>query len=66
MSNIEQYFLLRDGESYGPYTVPQLRDMLTSGELKREDCIWREGMRGRMALGSLPGIEPREVRFATP
>lgn len=57
MNNIEQYFLLRDGESYGPYTVPQLRDMLTSGELKREDRIWRDGMRGSMALGSLPGIE---------
>ena len=40
MNKAEQYFLLRNGESYGPYTVAQLRDMLASEEITLDDAIW--------------------------
>lgn len=57
MNKAEQYYLQRNGESYGPYTVAQLRDMLTKAEISPDDTIWQEGMKGGVPLGSLPGLE---------
>ncbi len=56
MNSAEQYFLLRDGESYGPYTVAELRTMFENGEVSLDDTIWREGMRSRLRLGALPAF----------
>ncbi len=61
MNKAEQYFLLRNGESYGPYTVAQLRDMLASEEITLDDAIWREGMETRITVGALPGLEQGRV-----
>lgn len=57
MDKAEQYYLLRDGESYGPYTGAQLRSMLSSAEVSLDDSFWCEGMKGSMPLGALPGLE---------
>lgn len=52
----ESYYLIRNSETYGPYTVPELRRMLDAGEVKEADYIWQEGMSSRLPLGALPGI----------
>lgn len=56
MPESEQYFLIRKGETYGPYTVAQLQRMLDFGEVSVQDFVWREGMNTRQPLGSLPGM----------
>lgn len=56
MNDEEQYFLLRDGETYGPYTVPQLRRLRTVGEVTEQDVVWRKGMENPVALSAFPGM----------
>ncbi len=56
MNSEENYYLLRNGETYGPYTVLQLRRMLAEGDVSEDDSIWREGMSSRLSLKELPGV----------
>ncbi len=56
MNSEESYYLLRNGETYGPYTVLQLQRLLEEKKVSLEDTIWREGMPSRMPLGALPGV----------
>lgn len=56
MSVSEQYFIIRNNETYGPYSVPQLQQMLAVGDVKHTDYIWQEGMAERMPLSFLPGL----------
>lgn len=37
------YYISRNGENLGPYTVSQIREQLTSGALTSEDHAWVEG-----------------------
>lgn len=55
-----QYYLTSDGQQYGPYSHPQLRDWLASGQVVREMMAWREGITHWQTLGELP-----EFRIAT-
>ena len=56
MVGTPQYYLIRNGETYGPYTVLQLRVMLANGEVSRMDFVWHEGMGSRQPLGELPEL----------
>lgn len=53
----EQYYLIRNGETYGPYSVLRLQEMLAAGMVSERDSIWREGMSERVPLSSLPGMK---------
>lgn len=56
MEETEQYYLIRDGETYGPYTVPQLQAMLQKGEVHHYDYLWHEDMKSRLRVAELPGL----------
>lgn len=40
----EHYYLEVDGQLRGPYTIPQLKHMVTSGIVQRTARYWMEGM----------------------
>lgn len=56
MNKPEEFFLLRNGETYGPYTVSQLKRMLEQGDISHDDYLWREGMSSRVSISALPGV----------
>ena len=39
-----ELYLHQDGEQVGPYTEEQIISMVSSGELRRDDIIWHEGL----------------------
>src|SRR5262245_1882552 len=39
-----EWYVLRDGEKYGPFTSDRMNAGVSDGELKREDLVWCEGM----------------------
>ena len=41
-----QWFVGRDGESFGPYTFNNLVKAVRSGELRGDDWVWQTGMEG--------------------
>lgn len=40
----DQWFYVKDGQQYGPVTLAQLKQLATSGRLRRDDLLWSEGM----------------------
>jgi membrane protease subunit (stomatin/prohibitin family) len=38
------FFIGQDGKQAGPFDVPTLQSMASSGQLKRETLVWRQGM----------------------
>ncbi len=50
------YFVGKDGKQTGPYSVEQLRDMVTRGELAEKDLVWAEGMSEWKPASSLEGL----------
>lgn len=43
-SAIAQYHVANNGQQAGPYTMEQLRQMVTTGGLTRETYVWKQGM----------------------
>ena len=39
-----EWYVLRDGEKYGPFTSDRVNAGVRDGELRREDLVWCEGM----------------------
>jgi cytolysin-activating lysine-acyltransferase len=39
-----EWYVLRDGEKYGPFTSDRMNAGVRDGELKRQDLVWCEGM----------------------
>jgi uncharacterized protein DUF4339 len=46
----------RDGQNYGPYSVPDVRQHLASGSLTLTDLAFIEGASEWTTLGQVPGI----------
>jgi cytolysin-activating lysine-acyltransferase len=54
-----EWYVLRDGEKYGPFTSDRMSAGVRDGELKREDLVWCEGMPDWQPAGSvLPPFRP--------
>lgn len=53
----EWYYTVR-GRQRGPVADDELRDMAASGELKRTDLVWKEGMADWVEAGDAPGLFP--------
>jgi hypothetical protein len=51
------WFLSRDGQQYGPYTMAQLQKMVSAGKLQPADLIWKEGMPTWVEARSIPEIK---------
>lgn len=52
-----EWFYEKNGEQYGPITEVDLKGMYGAGELTRSNLVWREGMAGWTAFGSVFELE---------
>src|SRR5262249_5675238 len=53
------WFLTRNGEKYGPYSVPQLKQLATKGNLVPDDLLWREGLPAWVKASTVGEVFPR-------
>ncbi|MEM6985869.1 MAG: SPFH domain-containing protein [Pseudomonadota bacterium] len=51
-----QYHVARDGEAAGPYTLDNLSDMATAGQLDATTLVWCHGMPEWRAAGQVPDL----------
>ncbi len=52
------YFVAVDGQQTGPFDLQTLRVQAQSGRLTRETLVWRQGMDGWAAAGSVADLGP--------
>ncbi|MFN3342071.1 MAG: SPFH domain-containing protein [Flavobacteriales bacterium] len=51
-----KFFVAANGQQYGPYEMQQLQQMVQGGQLTRESMVWKEGMSGWLAAGTVPEL----------
>ncbi|MCD4793298.1 MAG: SPFH domain-containing protein [Bacteroidales bacterium] len=51
-----QYFVSVDGQQQGPFNTEVLQQMVTSGQLKKETFVWKQGMSAWKAAGEVPEL----------
>lgn len=52
----QQWYILKDGVTSGPYSFDQLRQMSNTGSLNPEDMVWSEGMADYVPAWQVQGI----------
>lgn len=52
------YHYSRDGQSFGPVSVEQLRQLAVAGQLTANDLVWKEGMAEWVPAGRFKGLIP--------
>lgn len=60
------WFYAQNGQQLGPIDDGHLHDLATSGQLRRSDLVWRDGMPNWTPAGNLPELFPPEVAQAMP
>jgi len=65
---VTQFFVAVNGAQTGPFTIQQLKVMVTSGQFNRQSLVWKQGMAGWLAaetqadlaavFGSMPPPPP--------
>jgi GYF domain 2 len=55
-AELPSWFLSRDGQQYGPYTIAQLQKMVGAGQLQPGDMAWKEGMAGWAEARTIPDL----------
>ena len=60
MADAIWYFAI-DEEERGPVTEAQLRTLIGTGNLSRNDLVWREGLNDWLPAGQVPGLFDKEV-----
>lgn len=53
---VSQYFVAVNGAQQGPYDDTTFRGMIQSGAVKKETVIWKAGMAGWVAAGTVPEL----------
>ncbi len=61
-----QWFVMKNGQQSGPYTVEQLREKLGTLELASTDHVWREGMAGWLPISAALATTPPPMPPAMP
>ncbi len=56
-------YILQDGEQLGPYTVGEINDKLTRGELSADTLAWFDGSPEWIPLGAIPGTNGAQSSF---
>lgn len=51
-----QFHVYLNGQQMGPYGMPQLQQMVGSGQLTKEVLVWRDGMANWTAAGQVPEL----------
>ena len=62
----EQWYYTRNDKRFGPCTSTQLKQLALSGNLSRNDLIWREGMQEWAPADRLSGIFPQGLPTVPP
>jgi hypothetical protein len=57
----QQWHYARHGQTYGPYTPEQLRDLAEAGRLLPDDLVTREGASKWVPARSVPGLFPDQA-----
>ena len=65
MAESTWYFAVGD-EERGPVTEAQIRTLIGTGNLTRDDLVWREGLSDWTPAGEVPGLFDKEPPGAAP
>jgi hypothetical protein len=53
-----EWYVARDGKTYGPFTPEEMSAGARDGELRRDDLVWRKGMPYWQPAADVPGLWP--------
>jgi membrane protease subunit (stomatin/prohibitin family) len=53
---IVQFFVAVNGAQTGPFGIPQLQAMVSSGQFNRQSLVWKQGMTGWLAAETQPEL----------
>lgn len=60
--NSEAWFILHDGERFGPYNLEELKQGVEAHEINpRLDMAWKEGLADWIPAGEVPGLFEKKV-----
>ena len=51
-----EWFYVENGREKGPITAGQLKELAASGQLRPDDLIWKDGLKGWKPAGQLKGL----------
>jgi len=54
-----EWFVARNGESFGPFSVDTLVNGARTGQLRKDDWVWRAGLNDWVSAGSVSDLWPR-------
>jgi hypothetical protein len=50
---MSQYMVYANGQQSGPFTIPQLQQMVMQGTLNQQTYVWKQGMANWAAAGTV-------------
>jgi hypothetical protein len=53
-----QFSIVVNGQLHGPYGMDALAQMAADGQLNAQNQVWRQGMAGWQAAGTVPELAP--------
>ena len=54
---MDQWYYVREGQQAGPVEATRLVQLLATGEVRRDELVWKDGMADWVASGSPPPAE---------
>jgi membrane protease subunit (stomatin/prohibitin family) len=63
---IVQYNVAVNGQTTGPFTVDQLRQLAAQGQFTPQSMVWKQGMSGWTAAGAVAELQPVFAQSAPP
>jgi membrane protease subunit (stomatin/prohibitin family) len=63
---IVQYNVAVNGQTTGPFTMVQLAQMVQSGQLTNNSMVWKQGMAGWVAAGTVQELAPLFAQVPPP
>jgi hypothetical protein len=61
VSTAPNWYLLRDGQRYGPLSSTQLKQMADASQILPTDMLWKEGTTQWIAAKSCKGLFPQQA-----
>jgi hypothetical protein len=55
-----------NGQTFGPYDMNTLSQMAMQGQFNTQSMVWRQGMAGWQAAGTVPELAPLFAGAAAP
>ncbi len=55
---MSDYWLARDGQQYGPFSIEEIRQQAAQGQTQPSDLVWTEGMAEWEPLAKVAGTRP--------